>query len=102
MQDLVEKRNHVLFRDEVAWAVGTPHYERPSETEKCLSDNQDSCPLSNLFENTNMDLINNACAHSSQPLLTIVNRGTVQDNTTTTQFNATTPTGVTKGMLQGP
>ena len=91
-----------MFRDEAAGAVGMPHYERPSKTEKCLSDNQDSHPLSSLFEYTNMDLINNACARSSQPPLTIVNRGTAQDNTTTTQFNAATPTGVTQGMLQEP
>jgi hypothetical protein len=102
MRELVENRNHVLFRDEAAWAVGTPHYERPSKTEKCLSDDRDSRPLSSLFEHTKMDLINNACSRSSQPPLTIVNRGTAQDNTTTTQFNAATPTGVTQGMLQEP
>ncbi len=45
MQELVENRNHVLFRDEAAWAEGTPHYERPSNTQKCMSDNQDSHPL---------------------------------------------------------
>jgi hypothetical protein len=102
MRDSVENRNHVLFRDEATWAVGMPHYERPSKTKKCLSDNRDSHPLSSLFEHTNMDLINNACACSSQPPLTIVNRGTVQDKTTTTQFNAATPTGVTQRMLQDP
>jgi hypothetical protein len=99
MQELVENRNHVLFRDEVAWAEGTPHYERPSDTQKCLSDNWDSCPLSSLFEHTNVDLTNNTCTHSSQPPLTIVNRGTTRDNVTTTPITATTPTGIPKAML---
>ncbi len=76
MRELVENRNHVLFRDEAAWAGGKPHYERPSNTQKCLSVNWDSHPLSSLFVHTNVDLINNACTCSSQPPLTIVNRGT--------------------------
>ncbi len=81
---------------------GTPHYERPSDTQKCLSDNRDSRPLFSLFEHTNVDLINNACACSSQPPLTIVNRGTPQDNAITKPITAMTPTRVTKGMLQAP
>jgi hypothetical protein len=102
MQELVENRNHVLFRDEAARAEGTPHYERPSDTQKCLSDNRDSCPLSSLFEHTNVDLINNASSRSSQPLLTIVNRETPRDNATTKPITAATPTRATKGMLQVP
>jgi hypothetical protein len=102
MRELVENRNHVLFRDEAAWAEGTPHYERPSNTQKCLSDNRDSCPLSSLFEHTNVDLINNTCACSSQPQLTIVNRGTPQDNATMKPITEATPIRVTKGMLQTP
>jgi hypothetical protein len=102
MRELGKKRNHVLFGDEAAPAEGMPHHERPSNTQKCLSDNWDSCPLSSLFEHANVDLINNAYACSSQPPLTIVHRGTPRDNATMKPITAATPTRVTKGMLRAP
>jgi hypothetical protein len=84
---------------EAAWAEGMPRYKRPNiEQKTLLSDNQDVRPLSSLFKYTNVALITNACARSSQPTL-IENRGIARSNANTSTTKVLTSNGLTKRML---